>query len=72
MHAEIPTIQVPNVQATSSHDNHVRPLNFNETNSRSSLDTQNLSSTDPGGIKTTTATTHPDLRSSGMKIQSIL
>lgn len=65
LHAETPKIQVPNVQATSSHDEHVRPSNFTEENTRSSLNNQIFSSTEPGSIKTTTTTNHPGFKSSG-------
>lgn len=69
--AETPKVQVQNVQATASHENHANPLNFNDTNLRSSEDKQNRSSAGPGSMNSTTAATHPDLRSSGIKIPLI-
>ncbi|KAK1377717.1 dentin sialophosphoprotein-like [Heracleum sosnowskyi] len=64
MAVEAPEISVSNVQATSSHDRHSKPLNFTEPNTVSSIDAHNVLPVNRGG-RNTTATTHSDLRHSG-------
>lgn len=63
MHA-VSKIQVPDVQAASSHDKPVLQSKVTESNSRSSLNTPKYSSADLGVLNTNTGI-NPDLRSSG-------
>lgn len=64
MAVEAPDISISNVQATSSHGGHTKPLNFTEPNTVSSIDAHNVLPVNRGGSNTT-GTSHYDLRHSG-------
>lgn len=69
MAVESPEISISNVQATSSHDRHTKPLNFTEPNTVSSIDAHNVLPVNRGGRNTTA--TSSDLRHSGTYTSSI-
>ncbi|WOH11226.1 hypothetical protein DCAR_0830706 [Daucus carota subsp. sativus] len=64
MAVEATKIGVSDVQATSSHDRHTRPLNSTETNTVSSVDVHTVLPVDHGG-RNTNDITHSDPRHSG-------
>ena len=67
MAVEATKIGVSDVQATSSHDRHTRPLNSTETNTVSSVDVHTVLPVDHGG-RNTNDITHSDPRHSGSPV----